>query len=247
MIHNAGIRIVDAFYSNPNVTAIIYAHLPGQDSGDALVEIMYGKQAPSGRLPYTVAKKESDYGDLLSPVSPSATSDYYTESNFTEGSYIDYKSFIERDVTPRFGFGFGLTYTTFSFTGIHATLASSAANLTSTPANATATSGGNPHLWDTVATVSVKVTNTGSVAAAAVPQLYIGIPGGPKKQLRGFEKVSVGVGAAVTVSFELTRKDLSVWDVVRQDWVLQGGAYMAYVGANVMDTPLQRSFTLVTS
>jgi beta-glucosidase len=67
VIHNAGIRIVDAWVDNPNVTAVIFAHLPGQDSGRALVEVIYGNQSPSGRLPYTVAKKESDYGDLLGP------------------------------------------------------------------------------------------------------------------------------------------------------------------------------------
>jgi beta-glucosidase len=67
VIHNAGIRLVDNWIDNPNVTAVIFAHLPGQDSGRALVEVMYGKQSPSGRLPYTVAKKESDYGDVLAP------------------------------------------------------------------------------------------------------------------------------------------------------------------------------------
>jgi beta-glucosidase len=67
VIHNAGIRLVDNWIENSNVTAVIFAHLPGQDSGRALVEVMYGKQSPSGRLPYTVAKKESDYGDVLAP------------------------------------------------------------------------------------------------------------------------------------------------------------------------------------
>jgi beta-glucosidase len=69
-IHNAGIRIVDAWIDNPNVTAVIYAHLPGQDSGRALVDIMYGRQSPSGRLTYTVARQESDYGPLLAPTKP---------------------------------------------------------------------------------------------------------------------------------------------------------------------------------
>jgi beta-glucosidase len=67
VIHNAGITLVDNWIENPNVAAVIYAHLPGQDSGRALVEVMYGKQSPSGRLPYTVAKKEIDYGHLLGP------------------------------------------------------------------------------------------------------------------------------------------------------------------------------------
>ena len=79
VIHNAYIRIVDAFYNNPNVTAIIYAHLPGQDSGTALVDLMYGRQSFSGRLPYTVAKQASDYGNLLNPTVADSTSDYFTQ------------------------------------------------------------------------------------------------------------------------------------------------------------------------
>lgn len=78
VIHNAGIRLVDDWIDNPNITALIYAHLPGQDSGRALVELMYGKQSPSGRLPYTVAKKEADYGELLAP--SQSTSGIYPQS-----------------------------------------------------------------------------------------------------------------------------------------------------------------------
>ena len=62
---------MDRWIDHPNVTAVIFAHLPGQDAGRALVELMYGEQAPSGRLPYTVARNESDYSEeLLWPVRP---------------------------------------------------------------------------------------------------------------------------------------------------------------------------------
>lgn len=66
-IHNAGIRLVDAWIEHPNVTAVIFAHLPGQDAGRALISLIYGDVSPSGRLPYTVAKSASDYGSLLGP------------------------------------------------------------------------------------------------------------------------------------------------------------------------------------
>lgn len=66
-IHNAGIRLVDAWIEHPNVTAVMFAHLPGQDAGRALVPLIYGDASPSGRLPYTVGKTESDYGSLLGP------------------------------------------------------------------------------------------------------------------------------------------------------------------------------------
>lgn len=70
VIHNAGIRLVDAWIDNVNITAVVFAHTPGQDSGRGLVEVMYGKQGFSGRLPYTVGRSESDYGSLLSPSLP---------------------------------------------------------------------------------------------------------------------------------------------------------------------------------
>lgn len=109
VLHHAGIRLVDRWIENPNITAVIYGHLPGQDSGRALIEVMYGNQSPSGRMPYTVAKNESDYGHLLNPVLPVGT-EYYTQDNFTEGVYIDYKHFIAQNITPRYEFGFGYVF-----------------------------------------------------------------------------------------------------------------------------------------
>lgn len=79
VIHNAGVRLVDRWIDHPNITAVIYAHLPGQDSGRALVEIMYGGQSPSGRLPYTVARNESDYGNLQGPCRANSPVDFHPQ------------------------------------------------------------------------------------------------------------------------------------------------------------------------
>lgn len=75
VIHNAGIRLVDNWIEHPNIKAVLLAHLPGQDSGRALVDIMFGDQSPSGRLPYTIAKVAEDYGPLLNPSMPGPPSD----------------------------------------------------------------------------------------------------------------------------------------------------------------------------
>ena len=235
---------MDGFYNNNNVTAIIYAHLPGQQSGTALVNLMYGKQSFSGRLPYTVAKQASDYGNVLHPTAPDNTSLYYTQSNFTEGVYIDYKYFMKNNIQPRFAFGFGLTYTNFRYSNLAVSFPST--NLTRLPANATVVSGGNPRLFDTLATVTATVQNTGKVAAAEVAQLYVKIPNGPQKVLRGFVKQNINPGMGVQVSFALTRRDLSTWDVVAQNWVLQSGQYRFMVGKNVMDTPLSSGMAITT-
>ena len=244
IVHNAGIRLVDRWIDNPNVTAVIYAHLPGQDGGQALVDVMYGKQSPSRRLPYTVAKKASDYGELLGPAVPTNTTEWHVQSNFTEGVYIDYRHFIAQNITPRYEFGFGLTYTTFSYFELH-TSVSNETSMSYKSSNGTANAeGGDPELWQTVMEVSCKITNIGEVATTEVAQLYVGIPGSPEKVLRGFEKHSLTPGESCIVHFKLTRRDLSTWDVVSQKWVLQSGDYNIYVGKSVLDIQLQGKTTL---
>lgn len=244
VIHNAGVRLVDRWIDNPNITAVIYAHLPGQDSGRALVEVMYGKQSPSGRLPYTVAKNESDYGNLLNPHLPSGDLDiFYPQINVTEGVYIDYKDFISANITPRYEFGFGLTYTTFSYSDLEVSTVSGA-NTDLLPSDATVIEGGVAALWDVIATVNCTVTNTGSVTAAEVAQLYLGIPGGPAKVLRGFEKHSIKQGKHATFQFDLTRRDLSTWDANSQSWILQEGTYEIFVGKSVLDIQLTGTLTI---
>ncbi|PNS19763.1 Beta-glucosidase 1 [Sphaceloma murrayae] len=246
VIHNAGIRLVDPWIDNPNITAVIYGHLPGQDSGRALVELLYGCQSFSGRLPYTVGRSEADYGSLLRPDAPSADSDYYLQSNFTEGVYIDYKSFIARNVTPRFPFGFGLTYSDFSYADLAVDVQTD--NLPELPPDQDVTAqGGHPSLWEKVVTVRATVSNVGSVKAAEVPQLYLGVPaeGSPPKQLRGFAKETIEPGQSVEVEFPLLRRDVSYWDVVRQEWaVVKGRQYTVCVGKDVGRCELTGQFTL---
>jgi beta-glucosidase len=202
---------------------------------------MYGDQAPSGRLPYTVAKNEFDYGDLLRPVTADNTSNYYTSANLTEGVYIDYRHFDAHNITPRFEFGFGLTYTTFGYTNLDIVVTELGTNASALPPVAPVSQGGIESLWDVLVTVQAEVSNTGSVSAPEVAQLYLGIPGAPVKQLRGFDKVALEVGESTTVNFELTRRDLSIWDTVQQSWVLQRGKYAVYVGASSHDIRLSGS------
>ncbi|KAF7168862.1 hypothetical protein CNMCM6106_003877 [Aspergillus hiratsukae] len=238
VIHNAGIRLVDRWIDNDNITAVIYAHLPGQDTGGALVEVMYGKQSPSGRLPYTVAKQASDYGNLLNPVVPEGDLNlWYPQDNFTEGVYIDYRAFEANNITPQFEFGFGLTYTNFSYSDLDVALVPGA-NTEYLPPGSEIAEGGIPSLWDVVATVNCTVANTGAVEAAEVAQLYVGIPGGPVKQLRGFDKQTIKPKKKTHFSFDLTRRDLSTWDVEKQAWGLQAGSYPIYVGKSVLDIQL---------
>jgi beta-glucosidase len=191
----------------------------------------------------------------------------FPQSDFTEGVYIDYKGFDQNDITPRcksyYGlilvkhhqwttltslkdeFGFGLTYTTFAYSDLDISLSPSVSTSCLPPSPENIIQGGIASLWDVVATVTAVVQNTGEVDASEIAQLYIGIPGGPVRQLRGFEKVLIEAGTSVTVIFDLLRRDLSEWDTGAQSWVLQQGQYGVWVGASSRILPL--SGTLVIS
>lgn len=243
VVHNAGVRLVDQFVDHPNVTAIIFAHLPGQDTGNALAAILYGDVSPSGRLPYTVAKNESDYGALLNSSMPEGNYVDFPQSDFSEGQFIDYRYFDKKGITPRYEFGYGLSYTTFKYSNLRFSLKGSPSPY---PAKAAIQSGGNPHLFDTVATGSVQVTNTGSMDSLEVAQLYLGIPGSdqPVKQLRAFEKVSIPKGQTKTVQFSLRRKDMSTWDAHAQQWVIRSGSYNVWAGSSSKNLPLHTTVTV---
>jgi len=228
-IHNAGARVVDAFVEHPNVTAIMFAHVPGQDSGRAVASLIYGDVSPSGRLPYTVGKNQTDYGSLLFP-EIGAPTNFDPQSNFTEGVEIDYRSFLVRNVTPRYAFGYGLTYSTFSYS-----------NLT-VESNSLLTDG--HALTDNVLRATAYITNTGKVSAAEVPQLYLSIPGASTKVLRGFSKICLAPNATSEVEFLLRRKDLSQWDVVSQSWFMPQGDFTIEISKSVLDPQLTETVSL---
>ncbi|KAI1299578.1 glycoside hydrolase family 3 protein [Xylaria venustula] len=223
VVHSVGPIILETILAQPNVKAIVWAGLPSQENGNALVDILYGDTAPSGKLPYTIAKSSTDYGTTISS----------SNDNFAEGLYIDYRHFDKNNIAPRYEFGFGLSYTNFTYSDI-----AISGKPTSGAATGTIVPGGRADLWDTVATVTATITNSGSVAGAEVAQLYVGYPASantPPKQLRGFEKTSLNAGAKATVSFALLRRDLSVWDAGKQNWVVPAGDFTFYVGSSSRD------------
>lgn len=105
--------------------------------------------------------------------------------------------------------------------------------------------GGQVDLWDELVRVTADIENTGTVNGTEIAQLYIQVPD-PKRPrvLRGFEKPFMTVGQKVTVSFPLTRRDLSVWDTVAQKWSLLSGVYGIYVGTSSRDLALEETFTI---
>lgn len=136
-----------------------------------------------------------------------------------------------------------IAYTTFNYS----TLATA---VTATPGPTTGKTvvGGPSDLFASVGTISAYVNNTGKVAGAEVAQLYIGYPDSapstPPKQLRGFDKISLTPSESGLAVFELTRRDISYWDVVQQKWVVPEGTFRVYVGSSSRDIRLTGSFTI---
>ncbi|KAH8903664.1 beta-glucosidase 1 [Coniochaeta sp. PMI_546] len=244
VIHSAGIRVVDPWIDHPNITAVVFAGLPGQESGHSLVDVLYGDINPSGRLPYTVARKETDYGRLLNS---SVSLDVFPDDDFSEGVYIDYRAFDRDGIVPRFEFGFGLSYTTFEYKTLAVSLARASDTAEYPDAKISVVQGGHPSLWEVVAVASCSISNTGIVDGTEVVQLYLGIPGSdsPVRQLRGFVRIGpLAPGETRLAVFELTRRDLSVWDVVGQQWRLPRGQYNIWVGASSRDLRLKTRLTI---
>ncbi|KAG5926149.1 hypothetical protein E4U42_003588 [Claviceps africana] len=239
VLHNAGIRTVDGFIDHPNVTALLFAHLPGQQSGEALVSLLWGMSNPSGKLPYTVARSQSDYGALLNPHTQDGKN---PQADFSAGIYTDYKYFEKKGIQPRYEFGFGLSYTRYHYSAIR--IQGPLGNFHRKWPRGRVVSGGQEDLWESIATVSCTVVNRGPADGAEVAQLYVRIPGTKAKQLRGFSKEFLRVGQSMRVSFVLTRRDLSVWDTGAQRWLLQRGRYKFYVGPSSAKVPLRTTLAI---
>ncbi|PYI05192.1 glycoside hydrolase [Aspergillus sclerotiicarbonarius CBS 121057] len=219
-----------------NVTAVLYSSLLGQESGNSILDVLYGEMNPSARLTYTIAKNESDYNVRVCDTA---------ECDFTEGVYIDYRYFDAYNVTPRYEFGYGLSYTNFSYTDLNI---SSIEALSVYPSGKKSV-GGPEDLWDVIANVTVSVRNTGGKAGAEIPQLYMSYPESaeqPVRQLRGFERVQLARKQKSTVTFPIRRRDVTFWDVEAQKWAVKGGEYTFSAGASSRDLRLSHTVTIRT-
>jgi beta-glucosidase len=133
-------------------------------------------------------------------------------------------------------------YTNFTYADIAVT-----STVTAGPATGAIVPGGAADLWETVATVTASITNSGQVAGAEVAQLYITLPSAapsaPPKQLRGFAKLKLEPGASGVATFDLRRRDLSYWDAGRGQWVVPAGEFTVSVGASSRDVRLTGKLT----
>lgn len=248
--HSGGVNTMP-WANNTKIGAILAAHYPGQESGNSIVDLLWGDVAPSGRLPYTVPRSAEDAGPAIVNLTEPVSDPLAWQDDFTEGQLIDYRHYDAQGIEPLYEFGFGLTYTTFAIDGDNTSVALAATSIADRPDAAVPVQpGGHPQLWEDVVAVTTRVTNTGDRAAHAVPQLYLSFPEGapegtPVKVLRGFEKVLVEAGASADVEFRLQRRDVSYWDTTDQAWVIPNGEFVFLVGFSSRDLPIQKSLAVL--
>ncbi|KAI0871595.1 glycoside hydrolase family 3 protein [Hypoxylon argillaceum] len=249
VVHGPGVVLMP-WADNENVTAILAAHYPGEQTGNSIVDVLWGAVEPSGRLPYTIPKSLSDYGpDIVE--SPETEAPDGWQSNFSEGQATDYRHFDAADIVPQYEFGFGLSYTTFD---MGASLDVRVIGNVSSVADKSKgiEPGGLLDLWSPVANVAVEVTNTGNIAGLVVPQLYVSFPedttpaGTPVKVLRGFSKETLDAGETRLVNFELMRRDLSFWNSNSTEWVIPKGNFTFLAGFSSRDLRSRAQTTILS-
>jgi len=205
------------------VAGLLEAWFPGQDGGTAIARVLFGDVDPGGRLPVTFPASAAD---LSTAGDPTAYPGIDGSVDYKEGVMIGHRSYDLRNITPAFPFGHGLSYTRFSY--------------------------GQPSVQRVDATgpqrytVAVTVTNTGTRAGWAVPQVYVSMPATgsvpqPPLQLKGFRKVYLKPGKTTRVSIVLDNQAFRYWDVVRHDWQLVKGVHRIMVGSSSRELALAGS------
>ncbi|HUN25416.1 MAG TPA: glycoside hydrolase family 3 C-terminal domain-containing protein [Steroidobacteraceae bacterium] len=203
------------------VPAIVEGFLAGEEGPDALAQILFGEVDPSGKLPFTFPVRLRDNPAYL----------YYgggRDANYGEGVFVGYRYYDKRGIAPLFPFGHGLSYTTFRYANLRV------------PASVAL---GQP------LEVSIDVTNSGRRAGEETVELYVGDAATmevvrPIKELKGFAKVRLTPGETRTVSFTLTPRDLSYYDVHRGGWTSTPGTHRILIGSSSRDIRAQQDFAL---
>jgi beta-glucosidase len=223
------------------VPVLLHTWYPGQEGGTAVAQILFGQHDPEGKLPISFDRSWDEnpsskwyYGDpkdstTLNTIGADGQPKDYTVEHIKYGDklMVGYRYWTTIGKHPLFPFGFGLSYTTFSFSNLVV------------PASAAPGS--------TVA-ASFDVTNTGSVAGAEVAELYVSDPSAqvdrPERELKGFAKVRLDAGATQHVTISLDARAFSYWNETTQKWTIDPGKFTIRVGDSSENTPLSADIDL---
>ena len=215
------------------VPAILQAWYLGNETGNAIADVLSGDVNPSGKLPYTYYADLSQCGaHKLGEYPGTPAKDKFGNDIFdipyNEGIYVGYRFIDKNKLKPTFPFGHGLSYTTFKY-----------GNATIDKSKGTEKD---------IFIVSVPVTNSGKRAGREIVELYVSDPkcsvDRPVKELKGFSKVSLAPGETKNVTFEIDGSSLSFFDADNHKWVCEPGEFEALIGASSADIRSKVKFTI---
>jgi beta-glucosidase len=205
-----------------HVAAVVENWYPGQVDGDAIAPILFGDVDPSGHLPETFPRMLSD-GPLRTPQQYPGV---HGQVDHSEGLLVGYRWYTARHIAPLFPFGFGLSYTTFRFSGLEVTPTRSGAS------------------------VRFELANTGPRAGADIAQVYVGDPrrtGEPPEQLAGFARVTLAAGRRAPVTIPVRERSFAYWRLATGRWTVTPGCYAIMVGDSSASLPLRAGIELPSS
>ncbi len=220
------------------VQAVVESWYSGTSGNHAVADVLFGKVDPSGKLPITFPLADRDLPHPVLVTPPPASAEDWTDSDamsrrlltglppfsvsYDEGLEVDYKWYEAEHKQVLFPFGFGLSYTSFTYTDVHV---------------------------DQHGTLSVRFTleNTGKRSGEEIAQVYATLPastGEPAKRLVGWSKVPLRPGEQKQVTIPIPQRNLATWDMGRHSWLVPSGDFTLSVGSSSQELPLQVKLSL---
>ena len=201
------------------VKAVLEMWYPGDGGGVATANVLLGRDSPAGRLPFTWAERLDQYVSH-DPAHPERSSDGVDgKTTFSEGIFVGYRWFDAQKIEPLFPFGFGLSYTTFEYSGLKVENAE-----------------------DGGLDVKFRLRNTGTVASDEVPQVYLDAPEKPQgcaqfavRALVAFDRVHLNAGETKALTLHVPSRLLEYWSTKANRWVRTAGPRKLQVGASSRD------------
>lgn len=223
MFGGTGLKMSDWIEQVP---VAVHAFYPGQNGGQALAEILYGKVNPSGKLPISIERNIED-NPVFESFPKFANDNSLEEMSYKDDLLLGYRGYEKKGIKPLYPFGYGLSYTTFGYSNIKVTPGVAVGN---TPIK-----------------VSFDLTNTGKVGGSEVAQLYVGQQN-PKveralKELKGYKKVFLNPGESKRVTIELNDRSLAYFDEKSKQWIVDADSFNLSVGSSSQDIRLNAKLT----
>jgi len=212
------------------VPALLQNWYPGQEGGRAVAEVLFGARSPEGKLPISFEREPQDNPTFNYYYAPSHAPGTHPTVHYGEGLFVGYRWYTSHPDKPQplFPFGYGLSYTTFAFSGLEVKPAAARDG-------------------DTVQ-VSFVVRNTGKRAGAEVAQVYVSEPSAtvqrPERELKAFQKLDLAPGQSRRVTLTLDRRAFAYYDPDRNDWKVDPGRFVIRVGDASDHTPLTADLTM---